>query len=97
VSTASKPGPRFHFRPDTENGWAALALLATSAILILASFLLNLAFGLSLDYVVGLVVVYAAGLAALFGIVVRHERSVGVILTLAVGALVAVIRVVGAA
>lgn len=93
MGTAPRPRPWLHLRPDTASGWAALAILAGAAALLLARVLLKPALGLPLNYLVVFIAVVAAGLVALYATIVRRERSSGVIVTLALGAIAGIVLV----
>jgi inhibitor of cysteine peptidase len=73
--------------PSTTSGLIALALLGLSLLFLLARLWLTPAIGLPLSFLVVFIVAAAAGLLALFAVALRRDRSLSVLVTLAIGLL----------
>ena len=75
--------------PSTTSGLVALGLAGLALVLLLARLWLTPAVGLPLNFLVVFVVAALAALPAAYSVGLRHERSLSVFATLAVGLLTA--------
>jgi inhibitor of cysteine peptidase len=89
VSISKRPPRRIRLRPATPSGWVALGLFAFSIVLLFGRFVMTPLFNLPLNYLIVLIAVAASGLVALYAVVLRRERSLGVVAVLVVGMLAA--------
>src|SRR5450759_5519186 len=71
--------------PASVSGWIALGLFGLSILLLLARLVLTPAFGLPLTYLPVIIAMAASGLVAVLALAFRHERSIGVFVTLLFG------------